>query len=421
MSDPYHYPKLRWPLDLSIEKVEGREILLLRDPSGITPEPLLLVAAVTPLIASFEGNLSIDDIVQKFSPQGATKELVEQLVGILDQSLFLATPRYFTAQQKIKEDFMRSDVRPAALAGPGYSANPENLRRELARFLNHQKPTEKKVPSRMLGLIAPHIDYRRGGNCYGVSYNQLKPNDHDLYLLVGTSHQYSKGLFHLTKKHFDSPLGQLPCDTSFVEKLATLYGHSRSFADELLHRREHSLELQVPFLKEMEKRSNGMLRSAPKIVPILVGSFHTMYGSGKYPSEFDEYESFIASLTECVKKSQVNGQRICFIAGVDMAHMGRSFGDPGALTPQQMKDIETRDRLYLDAVSRQDKLSLFAHVAEDNNARKICGFPTLYTMIDLFDRLNLKYEAELFDYSQTVDYDRDCAVTFAGMGLYACH
>ncbi len=422
MNDSNLYPKLRWPLDLSVEQIEGKAILLIRDPLGIAPRPLALVAAVTPLIASFEGKLSVEEIAGKFAAQGATKELVNELLQILDQNLYLSTPKYMEAQAKISKDFLSSQSRAAALAGAGYPEDPAVLRLELDRYLGSNgvhNLSGSKSKDQMVGLVAPHIDYNRGGKCYGVTYNKLLDQNHDLYLLFGTSHQYSSGLFHLTKKHFESPLGELPCDTNFVELLANRYGYQRSFADELLHRREHSLELQVPFIREIHLRKNGIIRPIPKIVPVLVGSFHQMYSSGKGPEEFDEYESFVSSLAECAREELARGLKICFIAGVDMAHLGRAFGDAGALSPEQMKQVELRDQIYLEAVCRQDKKALFAHVAEDQNARKICGFPTLYTMIDLFSRLGIRYSSEVFDYSQAVDYGRDCAVTFAGVGLYS--
>ena len=40
------------------------------------------------------------------------------------------------------------------------------------------------------------------------------------------------------------------------------------------------------------------------------------------------------------------------------------------------------------------------------------------TMLDVCDRLDLKYTAEIIDYSQAVDYQTDCAVTFAGVSFY---
>jgi predicted class III extradiol MEMO1 family dioxygenase len=112
-------------------------------------------------------------------------------------------------------------------------------------------------------------------------------------------------------------------------------------------------------------------------------------------------------------------RKICIIAGVDMAHIGRQFGDKELLTPDVMHGIELRDRIYLECLLQQDKDALFDHIAEDEDARRICGFPTMYTVLDVFDRLGQRYTPQLFEYRQAVDERRECGVTFAGMGFYA--
>ena len=410
MSNPLEYPKLRWPIDLRIEKVDSREILLVTCPLGISPEPLGLLAAVAPIIGQFEGRLSVDEITSKFENYGVRRQLVDELIALLDQNLFMESPRFHAAERELRERFAASTVRPAALAGVSYPGDEAALAHEIDRWLEHGAGPLVDPGRRMIGLVSPHIDYRRGGVAYGKTYAQLRPEAHDLYILIGTGHQYSKHLFHLSSKDFASPIGTLPCDHAFVHQLAGLYGRERSFADEILHRREHSLELQAPFLRRV--------KAGPTIVPILVGGFHSMVSAGRSPSEYEVYESFAAALTECVRERVTRGSRVCFLSGVDMAHVGRAFGDKGSLTPEFMEQIAERDRRYLDVVSRQDKRALFAHIAEDGDARRICGFPTLYTVIDCLDRLGIGYTAELFDYRQAVDYASDCAVTFAGLGLY---
>lgn len=415
MESERNYPKLRWPIELRMEHVEQGEVLVMSCPLGITASPLALVGAVAPIIACFDGSQSIEQISGKFSQYGVSVELIEQLVTILDDNLFLHGARFFDAEKSFKETFLAAPKRPAALAGLAYPLEPQSLVQLVDGYLRapgtngHSTPRSGRLHGEMLALMAPHIDYRRGGEAYGSAYRRLRGESHDLYVLIGTAHQYSRHMFHLTKKDFLSPLGELACDKEFVSKLAGLYGAQRSFADELLHRKEHSLELQTPFLKR--------LKPTAKIVPILVGSFHHMLSAGS-PAGFDEYGSFAGSLAECVSAALSHGKKVCFVAGVDMAHIGRAFGDPGSLSDEIMRKIEERDRLYLRAIECQDKEALFAHVAEDSDQRRICGFPSMYTLLDVLDRLRLRCSSELFQYKQAVDYTTDCAVTFAGMGLY---
>jgi AmmeMemoRadiSam system protein B len=217
-------------------------------------------------------------------------------------------------------------------------------------------------------------------------------------------------MFHLTYKDFLTPMGILKTDRDFVRELAEGYGPIRSFADEVLHRREHSLELQAPFMQRVVE--------APRIVPLLIGSFHEMLLSGRAPQTFELYEEFLDSLKSVLTQRLSAGEKVCVISGVDMAHVGQQFGDAEPLTQDFMQEVESRDRLYLNAIIEQDKDALWQHLAEDSDRRRICGFPTLYTVLDLFERLNLKYDAVLYDYRQAIDYQTQCAVTFAGLGMY---
>lgn len=409
MTIPSH-PKLRWPLELRLEKIENQEILLIRCPAGLSERPLLLVPQVAPIVSCMDGQMSIDEIQTKFAEHGIKRELIVELVTLLDDHLFLSGDKFSAAERKVRQDFLALEHRPAFMSGLAYANNKADLQLEIAGYLSLAGKFTKNHNDRMACLVAPHIDYRRGKVCYGHAYSKLVEEQHDLYVLIGTSHQYSSNTFHLTKKHFDGPLGRLPTDVELVAELATKYGSSRSFADEFLHRREHSLELQVPFL--------SYLKPGAQIVPVLVGSFHHMLNNPAGPSAFEEYESFAASLTTCLAERISSGKKVCFIAGVDMAHIGREFGDPGSLSPEKMQKIELRDKQYLAKLMAQDAPGLFEHIAEDEDERRICGFPTMHTVLDVLTRLNIKTRGEVFDYRQAVDYQSDCAVTFAGIGLY---
>lgn len=410
MSSEINYPKLRYPLNIRIERIEENEVILIHCPLGISKAPLALVPAVGPVIACFEGRMSHAEILAKFSDFGLTAELLNNLIKLLDDNLFLATARFFEAQSLAAEDFKNAPVRSAALAGGAYSKIPAELEIELDRYLAHSGVIQSIPGESLVGVVSPHIDYRRGQITYGKTYSHLKDEKADIYILIGTAHQYSHRLFHLSAKDFDTPLGILKCDREFMLKTARLFGEERSFAEEILHKQEHSLELQAPFLKRLQAKS--------AIAPILVGSFGPMLASGKLPEQYEEYDRFVESLVSVIKESRAAGKSICFVAGIDMAHVGRHFGDNGALTPDFMEQIAERDRQYLDCIQRQNRKDLFSHIAEDTDARRICGFPTMYTVIDCFDRLGIRYKARLYEYRQSVDYKSDCAVTFAGMGLY---
>ena len=409
MVDPLKYPRLRQPVEVRLEKIQGQEVLVLRCPLGVSPIPLVLVPAVAPVIANFDGKTSVEEISERLSQYGATLDLVQKLVGIIDENCFLESPRFYEAARRLNEEFTNSNLRAATLAGHGYATEAAALAAELSGYFSL---TGDGIPQngKLLALIAPHIDYRRGHLCYARTYKQLLSEPDTLCIVLGTSHQYSRNLFHLTRKNFACPLGDFQCDREFVDRLAAGYGEKRSFADEILHRREHAIELQLPFLRHTLNPS--------RMVGILVGSCAAMYQAGADPALYEPYESFVQVMVQLVQERQQAGERVLFIAGVDMAHLGRAFGDKGALDAGILAQAETRDRQYMNLIAAGDPALLAAHIAEDGDQRRVCGFPTIYTLLDVLKRLGLRCRTEVFDYSQAVDYPNDCAVTCAGIGMY---
>jgi len=408
MDATFTRPKLRWPLDIRIHNLDGQDALVIQCPIGISAAPLALMPQFAPVIVQLDGVQTSDEIVSKFSAQGLTAEIFRELITRLDDHLFIANARYFSAERLARDAFATTPVRAPALAGGAYPASKEELAGMVQGYLQDFEAPE--IARDVACLIAPHIDYRRGGACYGAIYPRLKESSADTYILIGTAHQDSKRIFHLCAKDFQSPLGTHPCDQTFVAELANRFGVERAFADQYLHRREHSLELQLPFL--------SAVRPDASVVPILVGSYHQMLEAMRYPHEWEEYETFAGALTEIIKERTKRGEKVAFLAGVDMAHIGRSFGDEGALSPERMREIGYRDQQYLRAIEECNHKALFDHIAEDQDARRVCGFPTMYLVLDVLNRLGTKTEVDVVAYDQAVDYPSDCAVTYAGVAMY---
>ena len=408
MDTTYAFPKLRWPLDLKLEKVADEEAVIIRCPLGIVETPLLLIPAVAPLLNSFTGTHSFEAILNAHVARGLTAEVLQELIRVLDEHFFLANTRFFAEEARVKDEFRQAVQRRPFLAGLSYSADAGQLGSYIdSLVVSNAEKTQS--PSETLCVMAPHIDYYRGEKGYAGIYSNVKALSPDLIILIGTSHQWSKGLFHLTKKDFVSPLGVSVCDGEFVEKLAHIYGIERSFNDELLHRKEHSLELQLPFLHRIFPNA--------KVVPILVGGFHEMVINGSLPGETAEYADFVGALSELFFQARSTGRKSLFVAGVDMAHVGQYFGDKEKLSPAFMEEVERRDKEYLRVISQHNKEALFDHISSDHDARKICGFPTMYTILEALELGQSKVSASFSEYHQSVNYTSDCAVTFAGMQL----
>src|SRR5438045_283851 len=79
--------------------------------------------------------------------------------------------------------------------------------------------------SPVCALIAPHIDFHRGGPAYAWGYRDLAERcDADLFVIFGTCHAGMPHPFALTRKPYDTPLGAAAVDVDFVERLSARAG-----------------------------------------------------------------------------------------------------------------------------------------------------------------------------------------------------
>lgn len=152
--------------------------------------------------------------------------------------------------------------RSPAVAGTFYPADADKLRREIADFF------ETAVPPRnggnVLALIVPHAGYVFSGQVAASGFRQLNPDKKfKRIFLIGSSHTtHFEGASIYAEGCFITPLGCVPVDTIVSQALIDEYPFFRF--DRSVHRDEHSLEVQLPFLQVRLKHEFS-------IVPIVIG------------------------------------------------------------------------------------------------------------------------------------------------------
>ena len=150
-----------------------------------------------------------------------------------------------------------ADTRRAAFAGRWYPASSTELAAHVDRYLAGGVPPRGTVA----GILAPHAGLDYSGPVAGHAYAALRGTDADAAVLIGPSHYAAfPGVAVPAARVFETPLGPLPVDT---ELLTTIAEGESVRVDETVHAREHSLELQLPFL--------ARVRPGMPIVPILMG------------------------------------------------------------------------------------------------------------------------------------------------------
>ena len=100
MSNPLHYPKLRWPLDVRIERIEEDQVVIMSCPLGISDQPLVLLAEAAPVLSCFQGTMSVEEIAARFASQGIERAHLDDLIRLLDDHLFMSSPRFFAAKKQ---------------------------------------------------------------------------------------------------------------------------------------------------------------------------------------------------------------------------------------------------------------------------------------------------------------------------------
>ncbi|MGD0922339.1 MAG: AmmeMemoRadiSam system protein B [Terriglobia bacterium] len=156
-------------------------------------------------------------------------------------------------------------VRPPAVAGQFYPADPKVLAKTVDDFL--ARAAVEKPAGTLWGLISPHAGYEYSGQVAAYSYALLKGRNIQRVVVISPCHVDN---FPYSSVYdgdaYATPLGNIPVDKEFVKKLAALsplIQRSNRGHGEAQGRGEHSLEVQLPFLQ----RTLGQF----KLVPIVMG------------------------------------------------------------------------------------------------------------------------------------------------------
>jgi len=373
-------PRLRRVEAFPVEH-EGRSCVALRDPAGYTDAVVLLQGPLLEIVSLFDGEHTVAEIqaaVMRRHGELIERRQIEEIAEALDQQGFLDSPSFAARRAAIDGDFLAAPTRRATHAGGAYAGEADELRTMLDGFFD---PPDGPGPiagyrtagSRVRAVIAPHIDFHRGGPAYAWAYRDVAERcDADLFVIFGTCHTGMAHPWALTRKDYESPLGAAQVDRDFVEALA---GRSRQdcFGSELAHRTEHSIEFQAVCLRYLYAD-----RPDVRIVPVLASFAHEAMLAGRRPDADPRVPRFLDALADTIAAS---GRRVALVAGADLAHVGPRFGDPEPVSASELARIEREDRAMLEPVAAGDAGAFFESVARDNDRRRICGLSPIYAVL----------------------------------------
>jgi AmmeMemoRadiSam system protein B len=405
------YPRLR-PIEVFPIQDRGRRSLVLRDPADPKISPIVVSDGVADVLMLLDGQRTLAELSNALLLRGSTitQAQLQSFLSRLDEGGFLEGPWADYRFEQRRSAFLAQPVRAAIHAGGAYPDGLEQLPRMLgAGYIDPNGPGALPSPRDpdappLRAIIAPHVDLHRGAPTYSWAYKALaEARPAELYVILGTCHTPVEGHFAATRKPYATPLGAVPADDEFLDRLGQAWGHDL-FEGEFSHAGEHSIEFQAVYLRWL---GLGGADAAP-IVPILCDSLHSLVPYGRSPRDVPLVHDFLVALQRTLSE---DSRRITLIAAVDFAHVGPRFGDRWRVDRQHQESVGRGDQEMLDLILEPNADAYYAQVMRDRDARRICGLTPIYLLTALMQAEQRR--GELLHYTQWVDTDQSSSVTFA--------
>ena len=271
-------------------------------------------------------------------------------------------------------------ARQPAVAGQFYPANPDELQRLVDSYLARAT----RVGGRPIALIAPHAGYVYSGQVAAQAFKQLEGQRYDVVVLLGANHTSTfRDISVYAEGSFATPLGDVPVDAALAQRLLT--AHQRIVFNPEPHLREHSIEVELPFLQ----RTLGDF----KIVPIIIGA-----------PTMENCRILADALGQALA-----GRNALVVASSDMSHYP-TYQDANRIDGRMLAAIESLD---VERVQREDRACLSEKV--NNLACTLCGLGPVMTAM-MYARNVGANQATTLAYLNSGDVDASTRSRVVGYG-----
>ena len=268
------------------------------------------------------------------------------------------------------------NIKEPSVAGTFYPADKKELKDTIETFLSkvNRIPGEGNI----IALISPHAGYRYSGQVAAYGYKHIQDRDIRKIILIGQSHHEGfKGASVYTNGSFKTPLGNVEIDEKSAKKLLNENADVKFYPEAFA--KEHSIEVQLPFLQSMLKDFT--------IIPILIGS----------PTR-QTFEHLISELTE-----MMDGQTL-MIASTDLSHY------------HGYSEAVEMDSKLISAIERLSVMN--AGELVQTGKSEMCGSIPVIIAMEVAKRHGANLGV-LFNYANSGDVtqEKDKVVGYASMGL----
>jgi len=400
---------LRRTLEMTPSPLPDRPGLLVRDPFRYSEIVLVIPPAVVPCLAFFNGRYEeaqVREALMGLTDDPRVGDFLGHLRTTLSSAGFLEDDTFARMRDERHRDFASAARRAAVHAGSAYPAVEDLLREAMGQYMDGAAAAvpAAQAPGGLIGIAAPHVSPEGGWQSYRAAYAALGAADGErTFVILGTSHYGEPERFGLTRKPFLTPYGETGIDTDLVDELAE-GGGPGAVLEDYCHSVEHSIEFQVVFLQHL-------FGPAIRIVPVLCGPFaRSTVGAGR-PEDDEAVRRFLGALGEVAARE---GRRLLWVLGVDMAHVGRRYGDgrSARVGDETMARVEARDRARIDRVAAGSASDFWELVQEKSDDLRWCGASPLYAFLHAVR----PPRGELLRYEQW-NIDEASVVSFAGLAF----
>lgn len=391
-------PHIRQFMPIAVENAEKKVFLALRDPANLRGDgnSAVIPPELLPLLSIFQGEKNLEEISEM---TGAPLEFLVQLVTALDEAGLLWGPNCDRLEKEAM-DRVRAANAFATNAADAAGTEAAAATQVIQDFLAGAEDPE--LDGEVLGIIAPHLDYGRGGKTYAAAYKAFGANAKaDRIVILGTNHFGAGDGIVMSRMGFQSPFGIFQPDTPVIDALHKELGE-RLFKDEIDHLGEHSIGIQLPWI-------HTVFGNVPIVAALVPSPLVPLLSDDGARVSFDE---FVTALTSALASAP---GKTLVISSADLSHVGPQFGDKTPIGAEIRKEVENYDRSLL-SIYLEGNLDSFLHkVTRDRNHQRWCSIGNMSAAKLLTGGL-----PELLEYSQSSaesDPQGNAMVTSAALAL----
>ena len=247
-------------------------------------------------------------------------------------------------------------IRENALAGSWYPADPEALRTLVTKLLDAADTAPDPAAQPVRALIVPHAGYQYSGSTAARGFGLIRGRRFTRVMILAPAHRSGfSGLSVADVDYYQTPLGDIPLDEAAISKLRESPLVS---AHPSAHRREHSIEIELPLLQQA-------LAPGWKLLPVLVGRL------GR-----NDYRAAARLLRPLADQDTL------VVVSSDFTHYGERFAYRPFPSDQFVADnIRQLDAGALSRIVEQDRGGFLTY--QENTGITICGYRPIALLLEM--------------------------------------